>query len=69
MTEDATTPICYRPDQVPSVFPIKKTTLYLKMKTGEIDSFTVGRARLIPRQALVDFMKKLIDEQNAGSPE
>lgn len=68
-SESVLTPIAYRPEQALVVFPIGNTTLFAKLKSGEIDSFTIGRARLIPRQALIDFMERLLAEQKAGSPE
>lgn len=69
MTESATTQIAYRTEQALTVFPIGRTTLFAKLKTGEIDSFKVGRARYIPHQALVDYMERLLGEQKTGSPE
>jgi len=60
-------PLAYRAEQVPHVFPIGRTLLFQKIKTGEIQSFRVGRARFIPRQALIDFMDRLIAEQNGGT--
>jgi hypothetical protein len=61
-----TEPLCYRVEQVPEVFPIGRTLLFQKLKTGEIESFKVGRARFVPRESLVKFMKRLLAEQNGG---
>lgn len=60
-------PLAYRAEEVPRVFPIGRTLLFQKIKTGEIQSFKVGRARFIPRQALIAFMDRLITEQNGGT--
>jgi hypothetical protein len=48
------------------VFPIGRTLLYEKLGTGEIASFRVGRARFIPRESLLNFMRRALDEQGAG---
>ncbi|MFD8531513.1 helix-turn-helix domain-containing protein [Streptosporangium canum] len=56
--------LAYRPEQALRVFPIGRTTMFAKIKSGEIESFTVGRARFIPRKALVDFMQRQIADQN-----
>jgi hypothetical protein len=45
---------------------IGRTLLYEKLGTGEIASFRVGRARFIPRESLLNFMRRALDEQGAG---
>jgi hypothetical protein len=45
-------PLAYRPAEALQVFPIGRTALYELLKTGEIESFRVGRARFIPAGAL-----------------
>ncbi|GGP98402.1 excisionase family DNA binding protein [Actinomadura coerulea] len=62
----STEPLAYRAEEAPSVFPIGRTVLFKLIRTGEIESFKVGRARFIPRQALIDFMQRQIAEQNGG---
>ena len=59
-----TEPLCYRVEQVPEVFPIGRTLLFQKIRTGEIESFKVGRARFIPRASLITFMERLLAEQS-----
>jgi hypothetical protein len=58
-------PLAYRPKEVrpEGGFPIGRTKLYGLLASGEIESFTVGRARFIPRQALIDYMQRSLDEQ------
>jgi excisionase family DNA binding protein len=56
-------PIAYRPEEALKVFPLGRTLLYEKLASGEIASFRVGRARFIPRQALLDFMARALSEQ------
>lgn len=69
MTETLETPLAYRPEQALVVFPIGRTLLFTKLRSGEIASFRVGRARFIPRQALIDFMDRQIAEQEAADDE
>jgi excisionase family DNA binding protein len=62
--------IAYRPAEALQVFPIGRSALYELLRTGEVASFRVGRARFIPRQSLLDFMERqLADErgQEAGA--
>ncbi|MFC4054655.1 helix-turn-helix domain-containing protein [Actinomadura syzygii] len=59
-------PLAYRAEEVPQAFPIGRTALFKLLRTGEIESFKVGRARFVPRQALVDFMARQLAEQNGG---
>ncbi|WP_207934211.1 hypothetical protein [Actinomadura sp. KC06] len=60
-------PLAYRAERVPEVFPIGRTTLFALLKTGEIESFTEGRARFVPHQALVNYMQRKIAEQQGGT--
>jgi len=56
----------YRPEQVANgVRPIGRTMLYKLLKEGRIRSIKVGRARLIPAEAITDFLKS--DARSAGS--
>jgi excisionase family DNA binding protein len=55
--------IAYRPAEALKVFPLGRSLLYEKLRTGEIASFRVGRARFIPRQSLVEFMERQLTEE------
>lgn len=57
--DDQLNQLAYRPDQALKILPIGKTLLYAKLKTGEIESFTIGRARFIPREALEEYVRRL----------
>ncbi len=59
-------PLAYRAEEVPRVFPLGRTVLFQKIKTGEIESFRVGRARFVPRESLIRFMERQISEQRGG---
>ena len=59
--------IAYRPEEAVEVFPISRTVLYERLASGDIQSFRIGRARLIPRQSLLDFMERqLADEREVA---
>jgi Helix-turn-helix domain len=55
--------IAYRPTEALAVFPIGRSALYELLRTGEVASFRVGRARFIPRQSLLDFMQRQLAEE------
>jgi hypothetical protein len=55
--------IAYRPAEALQVFPIGRSALYELLRTGEVASFRVGRARFIPRQSLIDFMERQLAEE------
>ena len=57
--------IAYRPAEALQVFPLGRSLLYEKLRTGEIASFRVGRARFIPRQSLIEFMERQLREERA----
>jgi hypothetical protein len=59
--------IAYRPAEALAVFPIGRTLLYEKLAAGEIESFTVGRARFIPRDSLIRFMQRQLAEQREAA--
>ncbi|GAA3078259.1 helix-turn-helix domain-containing protein [Streptosporangium carneum] len=61
--------IAYRPEQALKVFPIGRTLLFSLLKSGEIESFTVGRARFIPREALEEYMERLRAAARCGTAE
>ena len=45
-------------EEAAAVLGIRRTLLYELLRRGEIESVHVGRRRLIPRQALEDFVKR-----------
>lgn len=57
-------PLAYRLHQVPLVFPIKRTKLKSLVRTGELASFRIGRARFVRREDIQAYMARLIDEQS-----
>ena len=50
--------LAYRPAEAVEVSGLKRSQLYELLSSGEIESFKVGRARLIPADALADFLER-----------
>lgn len=46
---------------------IGRTLLYEEIAEGRIETVTIGRKRLVPRQALVAYVERLRDAAEAGS--
>jgi len=64
--ETRSEPIAYRPAEALRAFPLGRSLLFEKLRTGEIESFTVGRARLIPRESLIAFMERQLSREREG---
>jgi excisionase family DNA binding protein len=59
-------PLAYRPKQALQVFPAGRTVLYELIRSGEIPSFKVGRARFITHADLVAWMERSVEEQRSN---
>jgi excisionase family DNA binding protein len=59
--------IAYRPAEALQVFPLGRSLLYELLRTGEIASFRVGRARFIPRQSLLEYMERQLTEEREAA--
>jgi excisionase family DNA binding protein len=59
--------IAYRPSEALQVLPIGRSALYELLRTGEVESFRVGRARFIPRRSLLDFMERQLTEEREAA--
>ena len=57
--------LAYRPAEALKAFPIGRSALYELLRTGEIESFRVGRARFIPRSSLLEYMERQLQEERA----
>jgi excisionase family DNA binding protein len=51
-------PAAYRPDQVPAVIGLGRTKVYELLRTGQLRSIKVGKARLVPRAAIDEFLDR-----------
>jgi excisionase family DNA binding protein len=58
------------PAEAMRLLGVSHSTLYILMRSGEIDSVNIRRARRIPRAAIVDYIKRQIaaNPQNRRRP-
>lgn len=60
------TPLMHRPNPATARrVGLGRTKLFELMKSGEIQSVKVGRARLIPEAALVEYVERLREKSQA----
>lgn len=45
---------------------LPRTTVYALIQQGEVPSLKVGRRRLVPKRALVDYLAKQLDSPDAA---
>ena len=50
--------LLYTPEEASDLLHIGRTMLFELLKSGDIESFTIGRSRRIPREALLDFIER-----------
>jgi excisionase family DNA binding protein len=48
---------------VTEILGLGRTTVFELLASGELESVTVGRRRLVPQQALESFVARLLSEQ------
>ena len=58
--------IAYRPKELLALLPIGRSTLYAAIKRGDIRPRKFGRATLILRDDVADFLARLPDCQAVG---
>lgn len=51
-------PLAYRPETAAAQLGVGRTTIYELLKTGELESIKVGRSRVIPADALVQYLER-----------
>ena len=51
------------PADAGDMLDLGRTKIYELMQSGQLESLTVGRRRLIPREAISDFVQRVRDEQ------
>ena len=59
--------IAHRPAEALQVFALGRSLLYELLRTGEIASFRIGRARFIPRQSLLEYMERQLTEEREAA--
>jgi excisionase family DNA binding protein len=63
---EAFSPLLYPIPVVMAVLGLGKTKVFELLASGQLESVVVGRRRLVPRQALDDFVARLRAEQIRG---
>lgn len=51
-----------RPEQAAAILGLGRTKLYELLATNALESYTIGRRRLVPRDALDTFVARLREE-------
>ena len=52
------------PEEVAEALHVGRCTVYDLMRTGQLPSGKIGRLRRIPADAVIEFVKRLADEQS-----
>jgi excisionase family DNA binding protein len=63
--------LCVRPAEAERLLGVSHFTLYRLLQRGEIESFTIGRARKIPLAAIKSFIAARLEKhpkRKAGRP-
>lgn len=55
--------LAYRPEELTELLPLGRTKIFNLIASGEIESIKVGRARLIPADALARFIERKLGEK------
>lgn len=50
-------PLLHRPERAAERLDVGRTTVYELIKSGELKSVKIGRARRVPEAALVEFIE------------
>jgi excisionase family DNA binding protein len=59
MQINGTAPVLLRPDEAAAVLRIGRTKVFELIRTGELRSFKLGRARLVPSSAVAEYVNQL----------
>lgn len=54
-----------RPEEAAQILSLGRAKLFELLATGEISSFTVGRARMVPIKAIEDFVERRVKADKA----
>ncbi len=60
--------IGYRPERAAEALGVGRSTMFELLASGEIESVKVGRARIVPAEALHAYMRRLRAEQAGQVP-
>ena len=56
-------PLLYTPGETAELLRVCRTTVYGLIRDGELRSVKIGRRRLIPAEALADYITLLVDSE------
>lgn len=59
--------LLYTPEGAAEEIDVGRTTMYVLLKRGEIESVKIGRARRVPHEALVAYVDRLRRSQGNAS--
>lgn len=59
--------LLYRVNEAGQVLGLSRSRIYELMSSGRLPSVSIGRSRLITRQALEDFARRLVEEQDGAA--
>lgn len=55
--------LAYSINELPEVLPISRSLIFEEIRSGTLRSFTVGRRRLVSREAVLDFIQQRENEK------
>ena len=58
------TKLLYSPAEAASMLSLGRTKLFEEMVSGRLESYTIGRRRVIPRDSLFAYVAQLREEQS-----
>lgn len=61
-TETGVTPLLYQVSQAAEILGVGRTVTYHLMNTGRLKSVKIGARRLVPREAIDEFVAELLAE-------
>lgn len=50
--------MAYRPEEVAELLGLGRTTVFVLLKSGELESVKAGRARLVPAGAITRYLNR-----------
>jgi len=62
-------PVLLRPEEAAKALGLGRSMIYRLLASQALTSVSIGRSRRIPRAALEDFVRRLVEDQSAqGQP-
>jgi len=54
--------LLYRPEEGAAMLRVSRSRVFELLASGELESVTIGRSRRIPRQALENYVRRLVGD-------